>query len=98
MVRSLQFTIDTERELILTLRTLIYDKEQQIQQLTQLLTAAKCNDYTSKPPERSKIVPFSNSRGGWRAKAQAASEATIPAEPDSLAKLEQRVKDQGGTT
>jgi hypothetical protein len=97
LLAVMEVNCELRAQLVERLQAEIADNHQKIQQLTELLTSAKCNDYTPKPPEKSKTVPFSNSRGGWRAKAEAASEATIPAPSDSAAKLEQRVKEQGGT-
>ncbi|MBU6231665.1 hypothetical protein KGP36_03270 [Patescibacteria group bacterium] len=78
---------------------LVEDKREQIRLLESLLTTPKCNDYTKEAPKKApeaKFVP--SSRSGWRSMVQVASDETIPAPSDSHQALEQRVREQGGST
>jgi len=79
------------------LKASIRDKDEQIAALEEILVSPKCNDYTAKPEsKRTSSSPIVFGRGGWRARAELASNATIPAPADSSQALEQRVKSQGG--
>lgn len=96
LILAIQSNCDSRMETIEALKEVISAKDQQIQAFIDLMVNPKCNDYTKKDPPKGNMVSFPNNRSGWRARAEAASEASIPVAPDSAAKLEQRVKDQGG--
>jgi hypothetical protein len=91
-IRNMEAEIDAYKDAMASRDTTIAN-------LSSLLTKEKCNDYTPKESEKQKKDPISVAgRSGWRRRAEMASDATIPPPADSMRALEQRVKEQGGTT
>jgi hypothetical protein len=103
-MEAMRINLQSREDLIAILRRVLAEREHtistqeaSIESLTKLLTDSKCNDYTPKDPQKG-LEPFSHSRGGWRGKAEAMSSATFPKPKDSVAQLEERVRQQGGKT
>lgn len=90
--------LESRSATIEVLKGIIKERDDQIAALAKTWADHKCNDYTSKVAPKPKVAEFAPSgRGGWRARAELASNATIPAPSDSSAALDKRVKEQGGT-
>ena len=97
LVTALVANLDVRKELIDALNRVITSQRGEIKLLKLTLEALKCNDYTSETPEKRKFPePLLRARSGWRARAQAASEATIPVTGDSAKQLEAKVIKEGG--
>lgn len=111
IVVMLRATLEAEREqcakLILhqdleiqDLKSQIALKEVEVKALLNTIAAQKCNHYTStdllnekKPPQTRQIR---GGRSNWRARAQEASNLTIPKPADSIVALEEKVLAEGG--
>jgi hypothetical protein len=91
---SMRINLQSREELIKVLREQLAEKNKHIDALQEMLTSPKCNDYTQQ--ERKPEQVLTTGRGGWRARAEEASNKTIPVPKDSVKALEQRVTEQGG--
>lgn len=98
IVNALVANLEVRAEYISALKSLIAKQDAEIKLLKLTEEAKKCNDYTSQAPEKRKMPePVLPARAGWRARAQMASEATIPVVGDSAKQLEAKVIKEGGT-
>ena len=97
IVTALVANLDVRGELISAQKKVITSQDGEIKLLKLTLEALKCNDYTSPGVEKRKFAePVLPTRSGWRARAQAASEATIPVTGDSAKQLEAKIIKEGG--
>ena len=98
IVNALVANLEVRAEYISALKAIIAEQRAEIKLLKLTEEAKKCNDYTSQAPEKRKMPePVLPARAGWRARAQMASEATIPVTGDSAKQLEAKVLREGGT-
>lgn len=111
IVIMLRSTLETEREQcakvilhqdmeIQDLKSQVVLKEVEVKALLHTISLQKCNHYTSsdllnekKPPQTRQVR---GGRSNWRARAQEASNLTIPKPADSIIALEEKVIAEGG--
>lgn len=88
---------ETLRELVGELKARIIQNNAENEALMEVLATQSVMITPKVDPKSPKVTPFSpTGRGGWRARARMAAEATIPSVPDSAEKLKAKVKKEGG--
>jgi hypothetical protein len=100
MMALMEANLEARKALVDALNGAMVGKDNQIEQLTQLLTSKnviitpKKDAREAKTPKMSiEIVP---GRSGWRKRSEMLADKTIPAPNDSFKALEQRVEKEGG--